>query len=117
MEREPAQFGPNSWLIDEMYQQALESPDSVAEPWRDFFADYHPDGGKAKPAAPEAAKPAPPEAAKSAPPEAAKSAPPEAEKPAEATKEPERKEAVKRVNAEQKKAAEEVPRSTPPAAS
>jgi 2-oxoglutarate decarboxylase len=42
MEREQAQFGPNSWLIEEMYQQYLDSPESVAEPWRDFFADYNP---------------------------------------------------------------------------
>src|SRR5579864_3535307 len=42
MDREPAQFGPNSWLIDEMYQQFLDSPDSVSEAWRDFFADYSP---------------------------------------------------------------------------
>src|SRR5438874_10002068 len=42
MEREPAQFGPNSWLIDEMYQQYLDSPTSVSEAWREFFADYNP---------------------------------------------------------------------------
>ena len=35
-------FGPNVWLIDEMYRQYLESPESVAESWRDFFADYKP---------------------------------------------------------------------------
>ncbi|HJT37569.1 MAG TPA: 2-oxo acid dehydrogenase subunit E2, partial [Actinomycetota bacterium] len=63
MEREPAQFGPNRWLIDEMYLQYLESPDSVSEPWREFFDDYHPDGkrdtpAQEKPEAPEAAEPA-----------------------------------------------------------
>src|SRR5260221_3084603 len=56
MEREPAQFGPNTWLIDEMYQQYLENPDSVAEPWRDFFADYTPDSGTPPPE--QAAQPA-----------------------------------------------------------
>ncbi len=35
-------FGPNVWLIDEMYRQYLENPDAVAESWRDFFADYKP---------------------------------------------------------------------------
>ncbi len=35
-------FGPNVWLIDEMYRQYLDTPDSVAESWRDFFADYKP---------------------------------------------------------------------------
>jgi 2-oxoglutarate decarboxylase len=35
-------FGPNSWLVDEMYQQYLENPASVGEQWRDFFEDYRP---------------------------------------------------------------------------
>lgn len=33
-------FGPNTWLIDEMYQQFLENPESISDGWRDFFADY-----------------------------------------------------------------------------
>jgi 2-oxoglutarate dehydrogenase E1 component len=40
--KEQILFGPNVWLIDEMYRQYMESPDSVAESWRDFFADYQP---------------------------------------------------------------------------
>jgi 2-oxoglutarate dehydrogenase E1 component len=40
--KEEIYFGPNVWLIDEMYRQFKESPDSVAESWRDFFADYTP---------------------------------------------------------------------------
>jgi 2-oxoglutarate dehydrogenase E1 component len=40
--KEEIYFGPNVWLIDEMYRQFLESPDSVADSWRDFFADYQP---------------------------------------------------------------------------
>ena len=60
MEREQAQFGPNSWLIEEMYQQYLDSPDSVSEPWRDFFADYSPDGGaQAQPKTPAPQEPKP----------------------------------------------------------
>jgi 2-oxoglutarate dehydrogenase E1 component len=35
-------FGPNDWLVDEMYRQFLEDPSSVSESWRDFFADYRP---------------------------------------------------------------------------
>ncbi len=35
-------FGPNSWLIDEMYRQFQANPDSVGESWRDFFEDYKP---------------------------------------------------------------------------
>ncbi len=33
-------FGPNAWLVDEMYEQYLRDPSSVSESWRDFFADY-----------------------------------------------------------------------------
>ncbi|KPL14747.1 MAG: alpha-ketoglutarate decarboxylase [Bacteroides sp. SM23_62] len=40
--KEQILFGPNVWLIDEMYRQYLQNPDSVAESWRDFFADYKP---------------------------------------------------------------------------
>src|SRR4051812_49900981 len=38
-----AQFGPNEWLVDEMYQRYLADPDSVDAAWHDFFADYSPD--------------------------------------------------------------------------
>ncbi len=38
----PAQgsFGPNAWLVDDMYDRFLKDPNSVAESWREFFADY-----------------------------------------------------------------------------
>ena len=35
-------FGPNSWLVEEMYRQYEENPQSVGESWRDFFEDYKP---------------------------------------------------------------------------
>jgi 2-oxoglutarate dehydrogenase E1 component len=35
-----AEFGPNLWLIDEMYRRFLEDPDSVSPSWQDFFEDY-----------------------------------------------------------------------------
>ncbi|MCB2204030.1 multifunctional oxoglutarate decarboxylase/oxoglutarate dehydrogenase thiamine pyrophosphate-binding subunit/dihydrolipoyllysine-residue succinyltransferase subunit [bacterium] len=35
-------YGPNTWLIDEMYRQFKEDPSSVSEHWREFFTDYHP---------------------------------------------------------------------------
>ncbi|MCA9741780.1 MAG: multifunctional oxoglutarate decarboxylase/oxoglutarate dehydrogenase thiamine pyrophosphate-binding subunit/dihydrolipoyllysine-residue succinyltransferase subunit [Deferribacteres bacterium] len=38
----PIAVGPNAWLIEEMYRQFMENPDSVSESWRDFFADYVP---------------------------------------------------------------------------
>ncbi|MFF6997269.1 multifunctional oxoglutarate decarboxylase/oxoglutarate dehydrogenase thiamine pyrophosphate-binding subunit/dihydrolipoyllysine-residue succinyltransferase subunit [Streptomyces sp. NPDC008313] len=44
-----AAFGPNEWLVDEIYQQYLQDPNSVDRAWWDFFADYKP-GGAAAPA-------------------------------------------------------------------
>jgi 2-oxoglutarate decarboxylase len=38
-------FGPNDWLVDEMYEQYQADPESVSESWRDYFADYRPGGG------------------------------------------------------------------------
>ena len=37
-----AAFGPNEWLVDDIYQQYLEDPNSVDRAWWDFFADYQP---------------------------------------------------------------------------
>jgi 2-oxoglutarate dehydrogenase E1 component len=39
-EERQASFGPNAWLVDEMYDQYRADPSSVSESWRDFFADY-----------------------------------------------------------------------------
>src|SRR5437588_6038612 len=33
-------FGPNAWLVDEMYEQFRRDPSSVSESWQEFFADY-----------------------------------------------------------------------------
>jgi len=33
-------FGPNAWLVDDMYDRFLADPDSVSASWREFFADY-----------------------------------------------------------------------------
>ena len=48
-------FGPNAWLVDDMYDQYLVNPDSVGESWRDFFADYRP--APVPPTAPPPARP------------------------------------------------------------
>jgi multifunctional 2-oxoglutarate metabolism enzyme len=58
-----AGFGPNEWLVEEMYQRYLADPSSVDPAWHDFFADYRPayDAGPAPetaPAAPAAPVPA-----------------------------------------------------------
>jgi multifunctional 2-oxoglutarate metabolism enzyme len=37
-----SQFGPNEWLVEEMYEQFLADPSSVDAAWHDFFADYKP---------------------------------------------------------------------------
>lgn len=39
-----AHFGPNSWLVEEMYDRYLEDPSSVGDTWKDFFADYRREG-------------------------------------------------------------------------
>jgi 2-oxoglutarate decarboxylase len=35
-------FGPNAWLVDDMFDRFLIDPTSVSESWREFFADYRP---------------------------------------------------------------------------
>ncbi|MFG2932272.1 multifunctional oxoglutarate decarboxylase/oxoglutarate dehydrogenase thiamine pyrophosphate-binding subunit/dihydrolipoyllysine-residue succinyltransferase subunit [Streptomyces achromogenes] len=103
-----AAFGANEWLVDEIYQQYLQDPNSVDRAWWDFFADYKP-GAPATPApagaaatgaaqtttapqapaapAPQAAAPAP--AAPAAP--AAKAAPAKPAQPAQAPAQPKAK--------------------------
>ena len=38
-------FGPNEWLVEELYQQWQKDPGSVDRAWWDFFRTYRPDGG------------------------------------------------------------------------
>ncbi len=76
MPEDSAAVGPNTWLVDEMYEQYLADPSSVSESWQEFFEDYRPSTGSsaappepppapaapaapAKPAAPAAPAPAP----------------------------------------------------------
>jgi 2-oxoglutarate dehydrogenase, E1 component len=40
-----AGFGPNEWIVEEMYQRYLANPSSVDSAWHEFFADYRPTGG------------------------------------------------------------------------
>jgi 2-oxoglutarate dehydrogenase E1 component len=44
-----SQFGPNQWLVDELYQQYLADPDSVDPAWHGFFDDYRPGEGTGGP--------------------------------------------------------------------
>ncbi|MFL5798629.1 MAG: multifunctional oxoglutarate decarboxylase/oxoglutarate dehydrogenase thiamine pyrophosphate-binding subunit/dihydrolipoyllysine-residue succinyltransferase subunit [Actinomycetota bacterium] len=52
-----SEFGPNQWLIDEMFHRFQEDPGSVGAAWQEFFQDYRPrsDGRSAEEAAPAAA--------------------------------------------------------------
>ncbi|MDX2852056.1 hypothetical protein PV342_27115, partial [Streptomyces sp. PA03-3a] len=73
-----AGFGPNEWLVDEIYQQYLQDPNSVDRAWWDFFADYKPgaDTGSAVASGQPQPAPAAPPAAPAAPAAAAPVAPP-----------------------------------------
>ncbi|MFB9833378.1 multifunctional oxoglutarate decarboxylase/oxoglutarate dehydrogenase thiamine pyrophosphate-binding subunit/dihydrolipoyllysine-residue succinyltransferase subunit [Actinoallomurus acaciae] len=74
-------FGPNEWLVDELYQKYLEDPNSVDRAWWNFFADYQPD----RPAkAIDGAAASPPTPAPTAP--SAPTAPAPEHKPAPAPK-------------------------------
>ncbi|HZF92605.1 multifunctional oxoglutarate decarboxylase/oxoglutarate dehydrogenase thiamine pyrophosphate-binding subunit/dihydrolipoyllysine-residue succinyltransferase subunit [Streptomyces sp.] len=92
-----AAFGANEWLVDEIYQQYLQDPNSVDRAWWDFFADYKPGAaGAPAPAGPAAAgaaettsqtpTPAPQPAAPAAPAQPAAPAAPPAPAPAPAAK-------------------------------
>ena len=74
------QFGPNVWLVDEMYRRYQENPRAVGESWREFFEDYRPasteppergDGAVAAPPRPAPRAEEPAEAAPAPPPKEA----------------------------------------------
>ncbi|KJK36838.1 alpha-ketoglutarate decarboxylase [Streptomyces variegatus] len=81
-----ASFGANEWLVDEIYQQYLQDPNSVDRAWWDFFADYKPGAAAASaPAGTAAAGAAGTTTAQAAAPAApAQATAPAAEKPAAA---------------------------------
>jgi multifunctional 2-oxoglutarate metabolism enzyme len=58
-------FGPNEWIVEDMYQRYLADPSSVDPAWHDFFADYRPE--QAEPVTAAATKPAPPPTEAAAP--------------------------------------------------
>ncbi|TJZ45977.1 hypothetical protein FCH28_25895, partial [Streptomyces piniterrae] len=81
-----AAFGPNEWLVDEIYQQYLQDPNSVDRAWWDFFADYKPGGANASGQPAEGSAPAAPAPSQAAPaePKPAAQAPAPAPAPAAA---------------------------------
>ncbi|MCO5991798.1 multifunctional oxoglutarate decarboxylase/oxoglutarate dehydrogenase thiamine pyrophosphate-binding subunit/dihydrolipoyllysine-residue succinyltransferase subunit [Actinoallomurus rhizosphaericola] len=74
-------FGPNEWLVDELYQKYLEDPNSVDRAWWNFFADYQPDRPAKAPAGADGAA-APPTTPPTAPTPKQTPAPAAAAKPA-----------------------------------
>jgi multifunctional 2-oxoglutarate metabolism enzyme len=53
-------FGPNAWLVEDMYERYLADPSSVSASWQEFFADYRPTGSvPAVASAPAAVPPGP----------------------------------------------------------
>ena len=54
-------FGPNQWLVDEMYRRYEENPKAVSESWQEFFEGYSPAGTKSRaaPASPPTSSEAP----------------------------------------------------------
>jgi 2-oxoglutarate decarboxylase len=67
-------FGPNTWLVEELYRQYVTDPESVSDVWQEFFEDYQPRTGDGRapsrvapperpgPARPEPSRPPEPEA-------------------------------------------------------
>ena len=39
---EKESFGPNEWLVDDMFRRYQENPKAVSEEWQDFFEGYQP---------------------------------------------------------------------------
>ena len=50
-------FGPNEWLVDEMYEQFLKDPNSVDENWKAFFAAQNSSQPSANGSAPKVSTP------------------------------------------------------------
>ena len=48
-------FGPNAWLVEDMYERYVADPASVSASWQEFFADYRPSSGATAPSVPVAA--------------------------------------------------------------
>jgi 2-oxoglutarate decarboxylase len=74
-----ASFGPNEWIVEEIYQQFLADPASVDPAWHDFFTDYRPEGGGAEPRPEGGAEPRPEGGAEPRPEGGASPAAPDAE--------------------------------------
>jgi 2-oxoglutarate dehydrogenase E1 component len=79
-----AGFGPNEWIVEDLYQRYLADPSSVDPAWHEFFADYQRAEPAPSGAATAPAPPAPKPATKPEPKPAARPATKPAERPAPA---------------------------------
>ncbi|WP_168707001.1 2-oxoglutarate dehydrogenase E1 subunit family protein, partial [Gordonia paraffinivorans] len=52
-------FGQNTWLVEEMYQQFKEDPSSVDPSWHELLENYQPGGDSASNGKAPSAKAAP----------------------------------------------------------
>ncbi|QVQ54095.1 multifunctional oxoglutarate decarboxylase/oxoglutarate dehydrogenase thiamine pyrophosphate-binding subunit/dihydrolipoyllysine-residue succinyltransferase subunit [Spiractinospora alimapuensis] len=59
----PTDFGPNEWLVEELYRRYLDDPNSVDKAWWNFFADYKSSSATGASSASAATTPAAPRAA------------------------------------------------------
>ncbi|MDQ2727914.1 MAG: multifunctional oxoglutarate decarboxylase/oxoglutarate dehydrogenase thiamine pyrophosphate-binding subunit/dihydrolipoyllysine-residue succinyltransferase subunit [Actinomycetota bacterium] len=50
-------FGPNAWLVDDMYEQYRRDPSSVSASWQEFFEGYRPGGANLARVTPEGSDP------------------------------------------------------------
>src|ERR1700758_2741065 len=53
-------FGPNEWLVEEMYDRYKADPSSVGPSWQEFFSNYRQSTAPPRSAAATATAPAPP---------------------------------------------------------
>ncbi len=63
-------LGPNAWLVDDMFEQYRQDPDSLSDGWREFFEGYRPGGANLSRTATTATPPPPAAPAPPAPPSA-----------------------------------------------
>lgn len=57
--RAAGSFGPNAWLVDDLYERYLANPSSVSASWQEFFADYAPSAVPGPAPTPAASTPEP----------------------------------------------------------
>ncbi|HEY2430395.1 MAG TPA: hypothetical protein VGI06_15755, partial [Acidimicrobiales bacterium] len=80
--RDTGSFGPNEWLVEEMYDKFRTDPSSVGPSWQEFFANYRQSTAPPRSAAAAGTPAAPPAPAPRVPSAQPPPAPPAAAAPA-----------------------------------